>query len=93
MRLAATSPLALCVTLPTTIAANASDGVVYVHKHRIYVHRTVQRPARPGRCRSGSLQLRGRLRPQLSTNASTASPGWRVAGAKAHAGRMDSAAA
>ncbi len=41
MRLATTLALALCVALPAPIAANASDRVMGIHKHRVLMHQVV----------------------------------------------------
>jgi hypothetical protein len=41
MRLATTVALALCVALPAPIAANVSDGVTPIHRHRIHMHQAV----------------------------------------------------
>ena len=41
MRLATTIALALCIALPAPIAANASDAVIPIHKHRTHMHPSV----------------------------------------------------
>jgi hypothetical protein len=41
MRLATTIALALCIALPAPIAANASDAVIPIHKHRTHTHPAV----------------------------------------------------
>ena len=43
MRLATTIALALCIALPAPIAANASDAVIPIHKHRTHMHLAVHR--------------------------------------------------
>ena len=42
MRLATTLAVALCVALPAPIAANASEGVTGMHKHRVHTHQVVR---------------------------------------------------
>ena len=64
MRLATTIALALCIALPGPIAANASDAVIPIHKHRIHMHQAVQGSSNPGcrllwrRCIRSSRSLR-----------------------------------
>ena len=41
MRLATTIVLALCIALPSLIAANASDAAIPIHKHRTHMHPSV----------------------------------------------------
>jgi hypothetical protein len=41
MRLATTVAFALCIALPAAIAANASDTVTPIHKHRTHMHLSV----------------------------------------------------
>jgi len=41
MRLATTVALALWIALPAPIAANASDPVIPIHKHRTHMHPSV----------------------------------------------------
>ena len=47
MRLATTIALALCIALPGPIAANASDAVIPIHKHRTHMHLPVYRSFNP----------------------------------------------
>jgi hypothetical protein len=47
MRLATTLALALCAALPAPIAANASDAVIPIHKHRTHTHPAVTRSVNP----------------------------------------------
>jgi hypothetical protein len=47
MRLATTIALALCIALPGPIAANASDAVIPIHKHRTHMHLAVYRLFNP----------------------------------------------
>jgi hypothetical protein len=47
MRLAATLALALCVALPTPIAAAASDAVIANHKHGTHLHAAVSGSLNP----------------------------------------------
>ena len=47
MRLATTIALALCIALPGPIAANASDAVIPIHKHRTHMHLEVYRSFNP----------------------------------------------
>jgi hypothetical protein len=47
MRLATTIALALCIALPSPIAANASDAVIPIHKHRTHMHLAVYRSFNP----------------------------------------------
>ena len=47
MRLATTIAHALCIALPSPIAANASDAVIPIHKHRTHMHLPVYRSFNP----------------------------------------------
>jgi hypothetical protein len=47
MRLATTIALALCIALPAPIAANVSDAVIPIHKHRTHMHLAVYRSFNP----------------------------------------------
>ncbi|HTR13233.1 MAG TPA: hypothetical protein VMI72_08270 [Roseiarcus sp.] len=42
MKFATTLALAFCVALPAPIAANATDAVGAMHKHRVLLHRVVR---------------------------------------------------
>jgi hypothetical protein len=47
MRLATTVAFALCIALPAAIAANASDAVTPIHKHRTHMHLSVYESFNP----------------------------------------------